>query len=66
MWLPMLLICANLQASSCTVVTRNYHLVDTEKECIKVVMAKLKEADDIKEIVYKRPMCQQIMIGKGI
>ena len=29
-------------------------------------MAKLKEADDIKEIVYKRPMCQQIMIGKGI
>ena len=66
MWLPMLLICGSLEASSCTVIARNYDLVDSGKECVKVVMAKLKEANEIEKIVYKRPMCQEIMIGKGI
>ena len=66
MWLPMLLICTSLEASSCTVVSRNYDLASNENECIRVAIAKLKEADNIKEIVYKRPMCQEVMIGKNI
>ena len=52
MWLPMLLICGSLEASSCTVIARNYDLVDSEKECVKVVMAKLKEANEIEKIVF--------------
>jgi len=66
MWMPIILLCYNIQAQSCVVLTRNYDLLETQEECNKVAVAKGKIAFNSQKVYYVKPLCQKIIIGHTI
>tara|TARA_R100000329_G_scaffold131464_1_gene110709 strand:- start:170 stop:370 length:201 start_codon:yes stop_codon:yes gene_type:complete len=66
MWMPIVMICANIYANTCTVVTSVGKYYDTKEECFQVSIQKATAATDTPQIFYARPMCQEIVLGQEI
>ena len=66
MWMPIVMICANMYANSCTVVTSIGKYYDTKEECFEISIQKASSATNTPQIFYALPMCQEIAIGKEI
>ncbi len=68
MWMPIILLCSSVYAQSCIVVTRNHEsqMLPTKEECFKVSIEKAKIAHRMTAMYHVKPMCQEIIMGKGV
>ena len=68
MWMPIILLCSTFHAESCLVVTRNHEsqMLPTKEECFKVSIEKAQIASRMTAMYHIKPMCQEIIISKGV
>ena len=66
MWMAIVMVCGNMYANSCTVITSINSYYNTKEECFEVSMQKASAATTSPQIFYALPMCQEINIGKDI
>ena len=68
MWMTIVLLCGNMYANSCIVVTskdiEDYYA--TKEQCLKVAIERADFARTTPQIFFALPMCQEIILGEEI
>ena len=68
MWMTIVLLCGNMYANSCIVVTskdiEDYYA--TKEECLKVAIERADFVRATPQIFFALPMCQEIILGEEI
>ena len=66
MWMAVVMMCANIYANTCTVVTTVGTYFDTQEQCFEVSTQKANAAVSTPQVFYALPMCQEIVLGQEI
>ena len=68
MWMTIVMLCGNMYANSCLVVTSkdidDYYA--TKEECFEVAVGRANFAKATPQIAIAVPMCQEIILGEEI
>jgi hypothetical protein len=63
MWLAMVLVCSNVYASSCLVITAPKDLKNSREKCNYVASEKSTALMKKDTVQYAVPMCEEITMG---
>lgn len=68
MWMTIIMVCANVYAHSCLVVTSkdftDYY--DTKEECLAKSITRAEQAQNDPNIFFALPMCQEIILNSPV